>query len=163
LLLSAGASGRTAKANERWISFVVLDRSLWKSVEDASRGLLLIWEYWSDYGLGLRFSLEGKAIGQLSFVWETALSEHPPGADLPENLLQTLSDLDVLAPAGLQELKQIATDVRNGLRGYKVRERVARVLDIPAYDQLSPELAIETDIDDFRESFPDAEDVEPVN
>jgi hypothetical protein len=52
-----------------------------------------------------------------------------------------------------EELDRLAREIRDGLRGTVVRDRVAKALDIPAYEWLSPESVIETDIEEFRETL----------
>jgi hypothetical protein len=123
----------------------------------------MVWEYAADDGLVLGFFLDGKDVGRLSFVWQTILTDQPPGADLPIDLMRLLVETEVIDREGKGELEKVAEEIRNGLARSVVRDRVAKVMCIPAHDWISPESAIETDIDDFRELYPNAEDIEPVN
>jgi hypothetical protein len=155
------AAGRIVASNDRWTCFVPFDR------EDEARlavewsGTVLRWSYSGDYGLGVDFCRDGSRCGQMSFIWGTALTGQPPGGTFERELRSVLLDSDVLSAKNADDLERVLADVAAGSSaGKRVRDHVAEILGLAAFEWLSPEICLEVSLEDARKDYPDAEDVE---
>jgi hypothetical protein len=156
LVVSQNAGGRIVACNDRWLCFVPFERMEEDRVIANSKGLVLKWSYNDDYGLGLTFYRDGNELGEAAFVW----GDEPPSADLPPELASELRPLEVLS-TNLGEIERVVQDVlARRVSAPDVRDRVGRALGLAAYEWLSPRDCIDMPIEAFRDSFPDAEDID---
>jgi hypothetical protein len=119
------------------------------------------WSYADDYGLGLDFCDNGRMLGQASFVWGTALTGRAPGGNFPDELRSELLAGNVLTGRAIEEIQQVLADVTAGsVSGSTVRDRIAAILDLAAFAWLSPEICVREGLEELREEYPDAEDIE---
>jgi hypothetical protein len=160
-LVTRGVTGRIVASNAQWTCFVPFDR------EDESRilgewsGTAVRWSYAEDYGLGLDFYRDGRLLGQVSLIWGDALTGQPPGGNFSSELQSGLVRSGVLSTSGAAEVQLLLSAVTaRTVSGSTVRDRMAKVLNVAAFEWLSPELCVQEDIELARQRYLDAEDIE---
>ena len=154
-------AGRIVASNDYWTCFVPFDREDEAKLVGQWRGTVLRWSYSDDYGLGVDFYRDGSRSGQMSFIWGTALTGQPPGGTFARELRSALVDSDVLSLNNADDLERLLVEVAAGSSaGKRVRDVVAEILGLAAFEWLSPEMCLEVGLDDARKDYPDAEDVE---
>jgi hypothetical protein len=154
---AADVAGRIVASNECWTSFVPLEDDEASQLASEAPGTALVWQYSTNYGLGLAFFHAGDLQGEAWFRWETLPGE-PPHEASPAALLSFLAENRILD--SVVELEQLAQEVRVEQRApEEVRDRAAELLRLPAYKWLSPTWCRDTPIESARERYPQAEDV----
>jgi hypothetical protein len=124
-------------------------------------GTVAKWSYADDYGLAVDFYRGGRRLGQLTFIWGTALTGQRPGGKFPPELRAELERTGVLSANGAEDIARLLADVAAGaLSGAPVRNRSAATLDLAAFAWLAPETCLQVGLESTREEYPDAEDVE---
>lgn len=155
-----GVACRIVASNGYWTSVVPLDREDEPKLLSGWSGRVMKWSYSDDYGLGLDFYQSGKFVGQASFIWTTGVTGEAPGGNFPEELRFWLFGLDALPESSAGEIALTLADLEAGLiPGSSVRNSVARILQLPAFQWLSPEYCLQQSLEDAREQYPDAEDI----
>jgi len=155
-----GVACRIVASNSHWTCVVPFDREDEPKLLSAWTGRAIYWSYSEDYGLGLDFYESGQFVAQASFVWGTALTGEPPGGNFPAELRRKLFGDEALPESGAAELERVLADLEAGLiSGSVVRDRVAHIFELAAFEWLSPELCLQMGLEDVRQEYPDAEDI----
>ena len=154
LALTCGVMGRILGSNGRWTSFVPIEDDEVERFAAAWPGLTMRWLYFEDFGLGLDFWEAGSPIGGLKFSWHASQADAAtPG------LVQRLRSKGVIESIG--PLQELARGVLTGVNSPTVvRDRAAALLELPAYEWLSPRYSREMSIEQLVRLLPDARDVE---
>jgi hypothetical protein len=149
---------RFVATNSRWSCALTYDEEDAEALALSADGLVLLWMYDDDYVLELQIFRDKHTIGSLSFRWRRfgALG----GADLPVPVLTALRDFGVLSASTQNELTEIGRAVTAGeIRGDTVRDRVATLLNLAAYERLSSAACFQRPLEEFRKDFPAADDL----
>ena len=153
------AAGRIVAANDQWLCFVPFDPLDEQKIIPHSKGLVLKWTYYDDYALNLEFFYDGERLDQASFIWGVELAGHPPAASVPPQLASKLRGMGLAA--SVDQLESLAPEVVTGvLASQEVRDGAARALGLAAHEWLSPQTCLGMPLDEFREGFPQAEDID---
>jgi hypothetical protein len=162
LARSSMVSLRIVASNERWTTVVTFDDEF-DLVADAAPVLSLHWSFYDDFGLTLTFYEAGREIGRLEWTWHQLPPEvlEPPSAAMRARFEEVIDRLDKHgAIASAHDVREIEGALRSGaIDPTGARERVARALDLPAYEWLSPAYCREVPLEVARQIFPEAEDV----
>ena len=151
---------RIVASNPLWTCVVPFDRDAEPKLLGAWSGRVMAWSYSEDYGLGLDFYEGGRFVAQASFIWGTALTAEPPGGSFPDEIRSRLFGDDALPESGASELERVLADLEAGLiSGSTVRDRVAKIFELAAFEWLSPETCLQLGLADMRWEYPDAEDI----
>lgn len=160
-VIGQGATGRIFASNPRWTCLVPFDRDDESRLLSHWEGIVLKWSYSEDYGLGLDFHRRGRMLGQASFIWGAVLTGQPPGGSFPGGLRSELLESGVLSTDSAADIENVIAQVAAGsISGCEVRDRVAAILELAAFEWLSPETCLQMGLEDTREDYPEAEDIE---
>lgn len=155
---SRGILTRFVKSNARWSSVLPYEQEEADLLACAGDGLAVLWSYDDDRSLQLVFYLDKRPRGGFGFTWRGHNNRGTAG--LPTPIINLLVECGVLAADAREELDAIARAViATEIHGRAVRDRVAAVLGLPAYEWLSSAVCLEQPIEKFREKFPEAEDL----
>jgi hypothetical protein len=162
-VISCGATGRIFADNANWTCLVPFDRDDEATLLTSWQGIVLNWSYSQDYGLGLNFHQGGRILGGASFIWGTGLRAHLPGGSFSRDLCSHLVASKVLSTEDTEQLEKVLADITAGsISGSVVRDRVAKILGLAAFELLSPETCLLESLESTREDYPDAEDIEQL-
>jgi hypothetical protein len=135
-LPSAGYRVAVVGTNERWTTFVPMDASTFKCERVSKildRAVLEVW-FDDDIGLAIQVYSSGDFVGELSLPGEDGdVTE----ADL--ELVGKLEELDVLSRSQRSTLLERMSDT-NGLREWTMKHGVEKLLDLPSYETMPPDL-----------------------
>jgi hypothetical protein len=149
---------RFVASNARWACALTYDAEDVEALALSSTGLVLAWMYDEDCVLELRLYRDKLAVGSLLFRWQGFGDRG--AADLQAAVTAALRDAGVLNTSEQEELEDIARAVTAGeFRGRAVRDRVAMLLGLAAYKWLSSAVCFEQPLQEFRQNFPEADDL----
>lgn len=157
---SARAAGRIVASNTNWTCVVPFESAAFQQFAAAAPILALVWSYYDDAALNLEFVEAGSNVGVASLIWEPRLAPSSR-AGVDPALVSLLIERGVLSRASAIDFLALAQDVSNGeIAGEEVRDRVATLLGLAAYEWLSPEACVSISLEHFKSAYPEAEDLE---
>jgi hypothetical protein len=160
LLNRLSESARIVASNDRWTCVVPVEVEALMAIARAAPAIVALWSYVDDYALEIVFFRDGTELGQLVFSWHRDAGFE--ATSNPESPTDELKLAGVLTHEAKLELAALSEEVQTGrARGEAVRDRAASLLGLAAYDWLSSETCFDISLEEHREQFPEAEDVEP--